>query len=410
MFLFELSTKIFLPVIFLLFISVIVQIILRTFKIKFIPAFVIELMIGIIIAKPFNEFISQNEFTPLVDGVYVLGLSLIMFLSGYDVDAFRIKKKALKFHNLKWSLIILVLVYVMGFGLSWIFVEGENKLSQAILVTLVITSVFAGLVVPLVQSTGVINSKVGQFISTFASISELLSILFLSIFMVIIDISSGNWYFGVIMFAIIIIVLVIDSKIGFTKVSEFLEENVFEHLPARILVAMVLLMVYLSDLSGGEYILGAFLFGFLIRELGIFKKVIDTFDDLVYGIFSPIFYILVGTKIDITLFSNQDMIFVVVGLVLAILLARLPIFLLLKYYSFKALLPAVLISTSTIIVAIAASHIGLSINLFSVEFSEALILSSVITCIIPPVIFELFVLFGGFKEKVDNKENSYETN
>lgn len=410
MFLFELSTKIFLPVIFLLFISVIVQIILRTFKIKFIPAFVIELMIGIIIAKPFNEFISQNEFTPLVDGVYVLGLSLIMFLSGYDVDAFRIKKKALKFHNLKWSLIILVLVYVMGFGLSWIFVEGENKLSQAILVTLVITSVFAGLVVPLVQSTGVINSKVGQFISTFASISELLSILFLSIFMVIIDISSGNWYFGVIMFAIIIIVLVIDSKIGFTKVSEFLEENVFEHLPARILVAMVLLMVYLSDLSGGEYILGAFLFGFLIRELGIFKKVIDTFDDLVYGIFSPIFYILVGTKIDITLFSNQDMIFVVVGLVLAILLARLPIFLLLKYYSFKALLPAVLISTSTIIVAIAASHIGLSINLFSLEFSEALILSSVITCIIPPVIFELFVLFGGFKEKVDNKENSYETN
>ena len=410
MFLFELSTKIFLPVIFLLFISVIVQIILRTFKIKFIPAFVIELIIGIIIAKPFNEFISQNEFTPLVDGVYVLGLSLIMFLSGYDVDAFRIKKKALKFHNLKWSLIILVLVYVMGFGLSWIFVEGENKLSQAILVTLVITSVFAGLVVPLVQSTGVINSKVGQFISTFASISELLSILFLSIYMVIIDISSGNWYFGVIMFAIIIIVLVIDSKIGFTKVSEFLEENVFEHLPARILVAMVLLMVYLSDLSGGEYILGAFLFGFLIRELGIFKKVIDTFDDLVYGIFSPIFYILVGTKIDITLFSNQDMVFIVVGLVLAILLARLPIFLLLKYYSFKALLPAVLISTSTIIVAIAASHIGLSINLFSVEFSEALILSSVITCIIPPVIFELFVLFGGFKEKVDNKENSYETN
>lgn len=410
MFLFELSTKIFLPVIFLLFISVIVQIILRAFKIKFIPAFVIELIIGIIIAKPFNEFISQNEFTPLVDGVYVLGLSLIMFLSGYDVDAFRIKKKALKFQNLKWSLIILVLVYVMGFGLSWIFVEGENKLSQAILVTLVITSVFAGLVVPLVQSTGVVNSKVGQFISTFASISELLSILFLSIFMVIIDISSGNWYFGVIMFAIIIIVLVIDSKIGFTKVSEFLEENVFEHLPARILVAMVLLMVYLSDLSGGEYILGAFLFGFLIRELGIFKKVIDTFDDLVYGIFSPIFYILVGTKIDITLFSNQDMVFVVVGLVLAILLARLPIFLLLKYYSFKALLPAVLISTSTIIVAIAASHIGLSINLFSVEFSEALILSSVITCIIPPVIFEIFVLFGGFREKVDNKENSYETN
>ena len=79
MFLFELSTKIFLPVIFLLFISVIVQIILRTFKIKFIPAFVIELIIGIIIAKPFNEFISQNEFTPLIDGVYVLGLSLIMF-------------------------------------------------------------------------------------------------------------------------------------------------------------------------------------------------------------------------------------------------------------------------------------------------------------------------------------------
>ena len=207
MLLFEISTKFFLPIIFLLLISVIVQIILRATKIKFIPAFVIELVIGILIAKPFNNFIEQNNFGDLVDGIYVLGLSLIMFLSGYDVDAFRIKKKAQKFHNLKWSIIILVLIYVVGFGLSWIFVEGENKLSQSLLITLVMTSVFAGLVVPLVQSTGVISSSVGQFISTFASISELLSILLLSIYMVVIDMSSGNWYFGVIMFAIILFVL-----------------------------------------------------------------------------------------------------------------------------------------------------------------------------------------------------------
>ena len=56
---------------------------------------------------------------------------------------------------------------------------------------------------------------------------------------------------------------------------------------------------------------------------------------------------------------------------------------LLKWFKVKAVIPSMLITTCTIIVAITLE----SFHIFKEEFSYCLILASTLTCIIPPSIF-----------------------
>ncbi|NLD25810.1 MAG: hypothetical protein GX661_00445, partial [Acholeplasmataceae bacterium] len=85
------ATNFFIPIIILLGLSTISSIILAVFRLKFLPVFTVEIIIGIIIASWFNKYMAELEMTAIVDGIYVTGLSLLMFLSGYEVEfaAFR---------------------------------------------------------------------------------------------------------------------------------------------------------------------------------------------------------------------------------------------------------------------------------------------------------------------------------
>ena len=57
-----------------------------------------------------------------------------------------------------------------------------------------------------------------------------------------------------------------------------------------------------------------------------------------------------------------------------------------------------LITTSTIIVGIACSHFGV----INGELSSAIIIASAISCLIPPILFDINKTYGYSKEKYDS--------
>lgn len=409
----ELSTKFLIPIVIILAISVVVPTLLKILKLKFLPTFAIELLIGVLIAKPFNNLIDSFSMENLIDGIYALSLSMIMFLSGYDVDfsLLKEKKEDNNFSYLKSSILILGLVYLVSFGLACFFATeiSITELSKVLLITLALSGVFAGLVVPLLHSEKVAETEIGKFMQTFANLAELVSIVLLSIFMIIVDISKGAWYYGLIMIVIIVIVYIFNKKVKI-NMNKDLSSGII-HLPMRLLLLSLFAMVFLSELSGGEYILGAFLFGMLVKTMNVKKQNIHTFEDLVFGVFAPMLYIIIGTTIDFESFINHPQYLLTVGLLfIAILVARLPLLILLKHFRFGDVGPSIIISTCTIIVSIAVEHIGgpHGINVLSYEFCESLILASVLTCIIPPSVFKLFLDFGVKNKKTLNEETEHE--
>ncbi len=411
-----LPTTFFIPIIILLGLASVFSLLIFVLKLKFLPAFAIEILIGLGISHWFNGYMASLSMTTFVEGLYTLGLVMIMFLSGYDVD-FDLKGdypvgSAKPIRPLKTILLILVMVYGLSL-LSTVFYLDQltNKVAGIILLTLVFASSFAGMIVPLIHDGGISHSVIGKILGGIANFSEALSIIFLTVLMIVLK--TEKEYVFIITLAAVILVgfrLFRKHRVGnfFNKVSEGID-----HLPTRILFVLLLGMVFLSDLTGGEYILGAFVTGIFFRYSGFSQKVMESMTRIIYGVFAPMFFILVGTRIDILeFFENPSMFLTVLCIFVTMLLVKLPMLYLLGYCRPKAVLSGMILMASTIVVPIAASHIGENWGLFSPEFGDSLILASLLICIIGTILFKTTFPFNEFghepkeEPEVTRNENS----
>jgi CPA2 family monovalent cation:H+ antiporter-2 len=415
------ATNFFIPIIILLGLSTISSIILSAFRLKFLPVFAVEIIIGIIIASWFNNYISGIGMAAIVDGIYVIGLSLLMFLSGYEVefDAFRNFelneendcktckhrkcRHCKRINTFRTVILITVLTYATSI-LASLFLHNyllKDKLIGIILLTLVFASTFAGFAVPIIFNEGLHGTVIGNILSAIANLSEALSILFLTILMIAVDINPKYWLVLLLIAIVVIAYRVFKKyKIGtfFGKITEGID-----HLATRAIIVLILTLVLLSDLAGGEYIFGAFLAGIIVRQAKFSEKIINGLTRIIYGVFTPMFYILVGTRIDIiSLVSDPSSLLLVLYVFIGLLVAELPMLLLLKWYRLNTVLPSIVLMACTVVVPIAVAHIGgpepHGLGIFSETFGQALILAGSLICVIGAVIFEINFPFGNYRK------------
>lgn len=398
-----LQTSFLIPILIILGVSAVIELILSGLNIKFIPAFVIQIIIGVALAPWFNQYILDLQMVSVMDGLYIVGLSLIIFLSGYEVELGLLKDKKssdssyVNVFRVGLGIFISVLMLAIGIGFMMSLTQdiniGDQWLKTGLLLGIVLSSSFAGLVSPLIHIQKMQNTILGKIFDIFSDLSEIVSIVLLSIFMIITGVTSGLIW----ILLVILIILVIWSRLSakksfFEKVTSITD---YKQLPIRLLIVLILGLVLLSDLAGVEYILGAYAAGMVTRSTGVQKETFKKLEHLIYAIFIPIFFVIVGTRIDIISFVKEGSNFLhVLFILIGLLIVRIPMLYLLRWFKFKTILPMILLSTTTIIVCIAAGHIGVHLNLFTEAFSDALVLAGIITCIINPIIFRVVFPMG----------------
>ena len=108
----------------------------------------------------------------------------------------------------------------------------------------------------------------------------------------------------------------------------------------------------------------------IIKTTKISHKSSEIFEAIGYGIFIPVFYILVGISVGTTLdFLKIDTLILILILFIALVATKLPFMLLYKWYPSKTVIPTMFIASSTIIVSLACEHLGI----FDKTFVNALI-------------------------------------
>lgn len=393
------------PIAIMLIIACLIPVILSLCHIKFIPVLVIEIIAGLTIAsipELRNFFIEENNILRLnltSESMYMIGTALLLFISGLETDysviypAYKGKQKILSPLRISWIFFgIVVILSILG---SMIFRKYYvDNVKGFIVMVIILSSTFASLVIPVVRDAGYCKTTIGQIIDTYATIAEFISILGLSIVMLIGE--TRPW----ILFAIIGILL------GTYIVQRFVPSKIFKkamggivHLGMRLIMVVVLVLVMLADYAGAEFVLGAFLAGMVIKAAKIKEEAHEKIEAIGYGIFVPMFYILVGVKVGLTmpykeLFTGDNLL-LIGSLFVALVVVKLPFMALTKWYSLKTTISTMFIVTSTIIVAITAEHLGV----FEERFCDCLIVASVITCIIPPIFFALHKTYGVSRPK-----------
>ncbi len=402
--------KVLLPIVVLLFVAAIIPVILSICRAKFIPVLVVEIVVGILIGSFATKemFAEHGTLKPLMEGVYVVGMGILLFLSGLDTD-FSVLKKIPKekkcIHINALTNVLILCVIVISAIASLLFTKYMiNKTVGIVLLTITFSSTFASIVIPLVHEEELHNTTIGKIINTYAIKSELISIISLSFLMVLEGVLVENTAYSWLLLAVVLILILIYVF------NRYLKLNVFKrisggivHFSVRLIISILLGLMILCSVAGVEFILGSFLAGMVIKSSKPNKETIHKLETIGYGLFVPMFYILVGIKVginmpitDVIKWENLSLIFILFGI---LVLVKIPFAYLFKWFKISTVIQTTLFIACTLIIAIAAEEF----EVFEEKFINALIVASCFTCIIPPILFDITKQYGFSKIENDPK-------
>jgi monovalent cation:H+ antiporter-2, CPA2 family len=368
-------------------------IILHKFKLNIIPVVVAEILMGLIIGKSGFNLVETDMWLETLSS---LGFIFLMFLSGLEIDfkAFLGSNKRGKLPNGKLepntfvvAMIIFAGVFIVSLVLSYLFVLA-GFVSNAFLMTLIISTISLGVVVPTLKEAHLMKTAIGQIILLVAVIADLVTMILLAVFVSLQE-GGGNTWLLLILFAAGVLIYFISKQFKNRTYLESMATGTIQ-IGTRGVFTLIILLVAISETVGAENILGAFLAGALVSLLSPNPELIHKLDSFGYGFLIPIFFVMIGVDLDIwTLFGEPKLILLIPLLLIALLISKLvPVYLLKIWYDNKTVVASGVLLTTTLSLVIAAATIGERIGVITKEMSGMFILVAVITSVLTPIVFK----------------------
>ncbi len=273
-----------------------------------LPAVVLEILFGLALGPEVFQLVREGtadfEFIELLAE---LGLLLLMFLAGFEVDFERLERQGAGPIVTGLAVFVLILVAAwFGFGLL-----SPESVNQRIFLTLLTSAASLGIIIPALRSTGRTSTRLGQITLVTGVLAEFLSAAAIVIFGVVV-LNGFGWELLRVpaLFAILAAVLFVVRRVAWWYPERF--DRLFaEHDPdeigIRASLALLLVFVGLSEALQVEPILGAFLagamFAFVFRDTGDLEAKLGGFS---YGFFIPVFFISVGVRFPLSALADTS--------------------------------------------------------------------------------------------------------
>ncbi|CAG9610463.1 Glutathione-regulated potassium-efflux system protein KefB [Pseudoneobacillus rhizosphaerae] len=382
-------------------------ILMHRLKLNFLPVVVAEIIMGLLIGKSGFNIVHDDVWLSTLS---TLGFIFLMFLSGLEIDfsTFKGRKKRDKLSNGKSepnafgvASVIFIGIFALSLGLSFLFVF-FGFIENAFLMTLIISTISLGVVLPTLKEAHLTKTTIGQIILLIAVIADLVTMILLAVFVSLNDKAGGNTWLLLILFAAGVGLYFVGKRFKNRTFLETMSKGTIQ-IGTRAVFALIIILVAVSETVGAENILGAFLAGVLVSLLSPNQELVHKLDSFGYGFFIPIFFVMVGVGLDVwSLLSDPKLLLLIPLLLLALLLSKLvPIYLLIKWYDKKTVIASGFLITSTLSLVIAAATIGERMGIITSEMSGTLILVAIITSVITPIIFKkMFPLEVGKQKKI----------
>ncbi|WP_099159102.1 cation:proton antiporter family protein [Virgibacillus ndiopensis] len=365
-----------------------IPIILQRFNLRFIPVVIAEIIAGLLIGKSGLNIIADDPWLELLS---LLGFIFLMFISGLEIDFSVFKRKKDKDTNspnpVVISLVVFLLIITISFALSYVLVM-IDLIKDPFLMTLIISTISLGIVVPVIREKNMNEGLLGQIILLITVIADFSTMILLTIYAMFRDEEGVK--------VLLLLVLFMAVFLAYRIIKRYFKFELFDNLlrgtiqlGTRGVFALILLFVSLSETIGAENILGAFLAGMIISLLAPKKEFIHQLDSFGFGFLIPIFFVMVGVRLNIwELFVDKKILLLMPLLLLFMYLAKMiPALVLKKWYSWKEVLSIGILTTSKLSLVIAAAAIALELGVINDVLHGAIILVSILTCLISPITF-----------------------
>ena len=257
-----------------------------------IPVVVMELILGIIVGPELLGLAEADEFIEFFSS---LGLGMLFFFAGYEIDFDRIRGAPLRLALVAW-LFSLALAYSIG---------GLLALTGLILSLLYTGSAMSttaiGTLIPVLSDAGELRTRFGTFLLAAGALGEFGPILLITlVFSTQGALSSGLILVLFVAIAVVTaIVAVRGAGIGWGLLERSLETS--GQFAIRIAVVMVFALAALASELGLDLLLGGFVAGVIVR-LALKGREVERLESKLtavgYGFLIPFFFVTSGLKFD----------------------------------------------------------------------------------------------------------------
>lgn len=296
----------------------------EVFKKYGLPAIIGELLGGILLGPSFIGSIFpaffhqlfQDPKQPAVafDGLAKLSVMLLLFIAGMEVQIANIRRRGKAAAKISFSGIFFPLV--CGFAFTWFFYEqffntsNHDKLVPALFMGTALSITALGVMAKILIDIDMIKSRFGNLMMTAAMIDDIIGWMLFSVVIALAKLEGESHFNALTVLAIVIFFTAFMVTVG-RKIINPMFRYANEKLSkpgAELSLAMLLCLAggILTEWLGIKGIFGAFIMGVVIGNSPHFsEKAKDTFHDIVTYIFSPLFFVSIGLKVNFV--SNFDL-------------------------------------------------------------------------------------------------------
>jgi Kef-type K+ transport system membrane component KefB len=258
------------------------------------PVVVVELLLGIVVGPEVLDLAKTDDF---IDFFSNLGLGMLFFFAGYEIDFERIKGTPLRLGALGWLLSI-GLAYAIGGVLAAAGIVVSFLFTGSAMATTAI-----GTLIPILRDSGELRTRFGTFLLAAGGAGEFGPILLVTLVLS----SKQPLHEAAILVAFVALAVVLALASmrlawrGWPALERTFEAS--SQLAVRITVVLVFGLVLLASDLGLDVLLGGFVAGMIVRmalkgrELTVFESKLTAVG---FGFFVPFFFVTSGIEFDLS--------------------------------------------------------------------------------------------------------------
>ncbi|MEV5614058.1 cation:proton antiporter [Streptomyces sp. NPDC052225] len=351
-----------------------------------VPLVIFEIVLGIVVGPDVLGWASGGQ---TIDALSDLGLAMLIFLAGYEIEFDKVRGDTLKRAGWAW-IVSMVLGFALACALSgWSYAKG-------VYIGTALVSTSLGTVLPVLRDSDDLHSRFGSVMMAFGSVGEFGPIIAMALLL------SGRSPVEsaalLAAFAVIIAGAVFwamrPRPPWFSRViAKTLHSS--GQFAVRLVVLLLAVMLGASTALGVDMLLGAFAAGMVVRLVlhgaapDSAHEVVEKVEAMGFGFLVPIFFVVTGIEFDLDALLDG-------GWALALLPVFLVLFLLVRGGPVYALAPADLgrrdrraltvFASTALPLVVAITTIGVSDGVLDTREAAALVGAGMVSVLVFPLI------------------------
>jgi len=358
-----------------------------------LPAVLGQLLVGVVVGPSLLGWVHPEA---TLDTFATIGVIILMFIAGLETDMKQMRQVGgAAFLSATMGVI---LPFIMGAGFAYVL---GYTIPVSLFFGTLLTATSVSITAQTLKDLGKLQTREGTTILGAAVIDDVLGLIVLSVMLAFTLGQNPVW--AIVKMLIYFPVAYVIGHYGFPRLSRWLPQYFAVEVSIGLVLAFVLLYAWSAELLGNvAAITGAYLAGILVSRTEMSTWVHDGFSKIGYALFVPLFFVYVGLESDLRIVASVPILlllgFIGIAIATKVIGCGLGAFVC-RFSAGEALTVGVgMISRGE--VALITATIGLQAGLINSSVFSIVVLISLATTLVTPLLLKFVYLLRDRKNDV----------